>query len=106
MTTMKEDKRTRKARPTAGDAAYLSDELYLRIENIVDAFDEAFRQLPDSATEKAAKLHPFLSDVAHASKIGALTGKDKRHVTLRIMAAMRAVYGIDINAIVDKWVGC
>ena len=77
-----------------------------KIEKISEAFDAAFRQLPDSPTDKAKKLFPFVGDIAHSSKIAALTGKDKRHVNLQILAAMRAVYGIDINAIVDKWVGC
>lgn len=77
-----------------------------KIEKISEAFDAAFRQLPDSPTDKAKKLFPFVGDIAHSSKIAAPTGKDVRHVNLRILAAMRAVYGIDINAIVDKWVGC
>ena len=77
-----------------------------KIKKISEAFDAAFRELPDSPTNKAKKLFPFVGDIAHSSKIAAPTGKDVRHVNLRILAAMRAVYGIDINAIVDKWVGC
>ena len=77
-----------------------------KIKKISEAFDAAFRELPDSPTNKAKKLFPFVGDIAHSSKIAAPSGKDVRHVNLRILAAMRAVYGIDINAIVDKWVGC
>lgn len=77
-----------------------------KIKKISEAFDAAFRELPDSPTVKAKKLAPIVTDIAQTSKIAAPTGKDKRHVNLQILAAMRAVYGIDINAIVDKWVGC
>lgn len=46
-----------------------------KIEKISEAFDAAFRQLPDSPTDKAKKLFPFVGDIAHSSKIAALTGK-------------------------------
>lgn len=78
-------------------------ETSVKIEKISEAFDAAFRELPDSPTNKAEKLFPFVGDIAHSSKIAALTGKDKRHVNLQILAAMRFVYGVDINKVIDDF---
>ena len=74
-----------------------------KIKKISEAFDAAFRELPDSPTNKAKKLFPFVGDIAHSSKIAAPTGKDKRHVNLQILAAMRFVYGVDINKVIDDF---
>lgn len=74
-----------------------------KIEKISEAFDAAFRELPDSPTVKAKKLAPIVTDIAHSSKIAAPTGKDKRHVNLQILAAMRFVYGVDINKVIDDF---
>lgn len=74
-----------------------------KIKKISEAFDAAFRELPDSPTVKAKKLAPIVTDIAHSSKIAAPTGKDKRHVNLQILAAMRFVYGVDINKVIDDF---
>jgi len=74
-----------------------------KIKKISEAFDAAFRELPDSPTVKAKKLAPIVTDIAQTSKIAAPTGKDKRHVNLQILAAMRFVYGVDINKVIDDF---
>ena len=74
-----------------------------KIKKISEAFDAAFRELPDSPTVKAKKLAPIVTDIAHSSKIAAPTGKDKRHVNSQILAAMRFVYGVDINKVIDDF---
>jgi len=86
------------------DIAYeMPAEAVDKIEKISEAFDAAFRELPDSPTVKAKKLAPIVTDIAHSSKIAAPTGKDKRHVNLQILAAMRFVYGVDINKVIDDF---
>lgn len=97
---------TRDARLTDGvkDVKFaLPNDVVEKIENIDIRFDDVFRNLPDTPADKVRKLRPFVNSPQQAAKIMAFGGKDKRHVNLKILAAMRFVYGIDINAAIDEF---
>ena len=81
----------------------LPDDVVEKIENIDIQFDDVFRNLPDTPADKVRKLRPFVNSPQQAAKIMAFGGKDKRHVNLKTLAAMRFVYKIDINAAIDEF---
>ena len=86
----------------------LADQEVEKINGIQEALDKAFRDIVDKAIEDeipqttiAQKLHPIISSDSHLSKILAKVGKDKRHVNLKLMVALRYVYHLDLNKLVD-----
>lgn len=81
----------------------LPDDVVEKIKNIEFQFDDVFRNLPDTPADKVRKLRPFVNSPQQAAKIMAFGGKDKRHVNLKTLAAMRFVYKIDINAAIDEF---
>ena len=79
-----------------------------KIKGIQEALDTALRDISDKALADgerqmtvAQKLYPIIRDEAHLSKILAIGGKDKRHVNLKLMVALRYVYHLDLNKLVD-----
>ena len=88
--------------------AGLKDQEVEKINRIQEAPDTALRDIVDKAvangkrqTTVVQKLYPIIRDDVQLSKILALSGKDKRHVNLKLMAALRHVYGVDLNKLVD-----
>lgn len=57
-----------------------------------------------SAKEICDMLYPYVSTPFIVSKIANMSpsAKDKRHVTLEIAAAMRRVFGVSIDEILDE----
>ena len=47
-------------------------------------------------------LRPFISAPNIVSKLCAVAGADKRHVNLKLMAAMRRVFGVSIDELLDE----
>lgn len=64
-------------------------------ENLDRAFVEIKKKYNLSNYEMDHLLHPYISGPNVVSKICALTGKDKRHCNIQIMAAMCCVFGME-----------
>lgn len=76
------------------------------IEDFPQKLDGKFREIAQgdfTAMEIAELLDPYISNANIVSKISTLSpkAKDRRHVNLRIAAAMRRVFGVSIDAILD-----
>ena len=77
------------------------------IERFQTELDKKFGEIAYgnfSAKEICDMLYPYVSTPYIASKISNLspTAKDKRHVNLRIAAAMRRVFGVSLDEILDE----
>lgn len=75
-----------------------------KINRIQEALDKAIHAIvikADTQASVAQRLCPIIRDEAHLSKILAKSGKDKRHVNLKLMVALRYVYHLDLNKLVD-----
>lgn len=75
-----------------------------KIKGIQEALDKALHTIvikTDTQASVAQRLYPIIRDEAHLSKILARVAKDKRHVNLKLMVALRYVYHLDLNKLVD-----
>lgn len=84
--------------------AGLKDQEVEKINCIQEALDKAIHAIVIKANTQASvaqRLYPIIRDEAHLSKILAKSGKDKRHVNLKLMVALRYVYHLDLNKLVD-----
>lgn len=75
-----------------------------KINSIQKVLDKAIQDVvirTDTQASVAQRLYPIIRDEAHLSKILAKSGKDKRHVNLKLMVALRYVYHLDLNKLVD-----
>lgn len=84
--------------------AGLKDREVEKINRIQEALDKAIHAIvieADTQVSVAKRLQPIIRDEAHLSKILAKSGKDKRHVNLKLMVALRYVYHLDLNKLVD-----
>ncbi len=82
-----------------------TEETYV-VENIKEIFDAAFRDVKEQSSitnvEMATRLYPAVPSYETVSKILAISGSEKKHVNLKILAALHFAYGISIDEILDK----
>lgn len=83
----------------------LTDEEVTRINRFQNRLEQAFLDIvakEESQATVAKRLDPIIGGEDKLSKILAYTGADKRHMNMRQMVALRYVYGLDINKLVDE----
>lgn len=87
----------------------LSEEEKAAIKTFPEMLDKKFRNMVDSGTYSSKEmyelLYPYISAPCHVSRIGidkASGMSDIRHINLKQMAAMRRVFGISIDQILDE----
>lgn len=118
MTNQEKQQQKELANKVTRETARLNDRTYLpnlseeeqdAIKNFPNMLDRQFRHMVDSETyspkELCELLYPFLRDSNIASKIGmplCCEIADRRHVNLKLMAAMRRVFGISIDKLLDE----
>ena len=82
----------------------IEDQEVEKINGIQEALDKAIHNIvikADTQASVAKRLYPIIRNEAQLSKILAKSGKDKRHVNLKLMVALRYVYHLDLNKLVD-----
>ena len=82
----------------------IEDQEVEKINGIQEALDKAIHNIvikDDTQASVAKRLYPIIRNEAQLSKILAKSGKDKRHVNLKLMVALRYVYHLDLNKLVD-----
>ena len=82
----------------------IEDQEVAKINGIQEALDKAIHNIvikADTQASVAKRLYPIIRNEAQLSKILAKSGKDKRHVNLKLMVALRYVYHLDLNKLVD-----
>lgn len=82
----------------------IEDQEVEKINSIQEVLDKAIHNIvinADTQASVAKRLYPIIRNEAQLSKILAKSGKDKRHVNLKLMVALRYVYHLDLNKLVD-----
>lgn len=83
----------------------LTDEEVAKINSFQYRLEQEVRNIVDKVGRQATvaeRLDPIIGGEDKLSKIVAHTGADKRHINMRQMVALRYVYGLDINKLVDE----